>query len=295
MRTPVRCAARGCSCCCWRRSSACRRRASAAGAAAGRREGERALRAVARGRASGWRCRIDSLLADVYWIRAVQHYGGTKLVAAIRTSSYDLLYPLLDLTTSLDPQFNVAYRFGAIFLAEPPPGGPGPAGPGDRAAREGPAGAAAALGVRAGRSASSTTGGSATTRRRPTGSTRGAEIPGAPDWMAPLAAVTLAAGRQPRRRRGSCGSRSLAAAPTRTGSATQAQRRLQQLDAMDQIDALQRGSSQRYAAAQRVAGRRLGRPGARRLSARASASTPTALPYRLEAARRRLARPGRRR
>jgi hypothetical protein len=32
------------------------------------------------------------------------------------------LFPLLDLTTSLDPRFNLAYRFGAIFLAEPAPG-----------------------------------------------------------------------------------------------------------------------------------------------------------------------------
>ena len=36
-----------------------------------------------------------------------------------------LLYPLLDLTTTLDPRFNIAYRFGAIFLAEPYPGGAG--------------------------------------------------------------------------------------------------------------------------------------------------------------------------
>src|SRR5262249_6230127 len=34
-------------------------------------------------------------------------------------------YPLLDLTTSLDPSFNIAYRFGSIFLAEPYPGGAG--------------------------------------------------------------------------------------------------------------------------------------------------------------------------
>ena len=32
---------------------------------------------------------------------------------------------MLDLTTTLDPLFNVAYRFGAIFLAEPYPGGAG--------------------------------------------------------------------------------------------------------------------------------------------------------------------------
>jgi tetratricopeptide (TPR) repeat protein len=36
-----------------------------------------------------------------------------------------LLYPLLDLTTSLDPHFNMAYRFGAIFLSEAYPGGAG--------------------------------------------------------------------------------------------------------------------------------------------------------------------------
>ena len=38
---------------------------------------------------------------------------------------YELLYPLLDLTTSLDTRFNIAYRFGSLFLAEPSPGGPG--------------------------------------------------------------------------------------------------------------------------------------------------------------------------
>ena len=66
----------------------------------------------------------DSLLADLYWIRAVQHYGGTKL-SADPNKQYDLLYPLLDLTTSLDPRVNVAYYIGAVFLAEPFPGGPG--------------------------------------------------------------------------------------------------------------------------------------------------------------------------
>jgi hypothetical protein len=36
-----------------------------------------------------------------------------------------LLYPLLDLVTMLDPRFSVAYRFGAVFLSETPPNGPG--------------------------------------------------------------------------------------------------------------------------------------------------------------------------
>ena len=65
----------------------------------------------------------DAVLADLYWIRAIQHYGGER--GSDRPKRYDLLYPLLDLTTSLDPRFTVAYRFGAIFLMEPYPGGAG--------------------------------------------------------------------------------------------------------------------------------------------------------------------------
>ncbi len=67
---------------------------------------------------------FDGLVADIYWMRALQHFGGTRQARA-STRKYELLYPLLDLTTSLDPYFTVAYRFGSIFLAEPPPGGPG--------------------------------------------------------------------------------------------------------------------------------------------------------------------------
>ena len=67
---------------------------------------------------------FDALAADVYWIRAIQHYGGDRL-AQSSPRRYELLYPLLDITTSLDPYFNIAYRFGAIFLSEAPPGGPG--------------------------------------------------------------------------------------------------------------------------------------------------------------------------
>jgi tetratricopeptide (TPR) repeat protein len=63
------------------------------------------------------------LLADLYWVRALQHFGRERLGQGEKR--YDLLYPLLDLTTTLDPRFIVAYRFGAIFLAEPRPGGAG--------------------------------------------------------------------------------------------------------------------------------------------------------------------------
>ena len=64
----------------------------------------------------------DSLLADIYWTRAVQYYGtrvGTP------GANFDLLWPLLDITTTLDPKLIVAYRFGAIFLSEPGMAGPG--------------------------------------------------------------------------------------------------------------------------------------------------------------------------
>jgi len=67
---------------------------------------------------------FDALAADVYWIRALQHYGGDRR-AAQSGRRYELLYPLLDITTSLDPYFTIAYRFGAIFLAEPYSGGAG--------------------------------------------------------------------------------------------------------------------------------------------------------------------------
>jgi len=68
---------------------------------------------------------FDAVLADVYWIRAIQHYGGDRLSGPRAQTKYRLLFPLLDLTTSLDPFFTVAYRFGAIFLSESPPSGPG--------------------------------------------------------------------------------------------------------------------------------------------------------------------------
>ena len=44
---------------------------------------------------------------------------------AAADADYALLYPLLDITTTLDPLFNIAYRFGAIFLAEAYPAGAG--------------------------------------------------------------------------------------------------------------------------------------------------------------------------
>jgi hypothetical protein len=64
----------------------------------------------------------DPLLADIYWTRAVQYFG--ERVGA-RGATFELLGPLLDITTTLDPHLMVAYRFGAIFLTEPEPAGAG--------------------------------------------------------------------------------------------------------------------------------------------------------------------------
>jgi len=64
----------------------------------------------------------DSLMADIYWTRAVQYYGARF---AKHGAKFDLLWPLLDITTTLDPHLIIAYRFGAVFLSESGAGGAG--------------------------------------------------------------------------------------------------------------------------------------------------------------------------
>ena len=181
---------------------------------------------------------FDAVAADLYWIRAVQHYGRAKLANDPR-QQYELLYPLLDLTTSLDPYFNVAYRFGAIFLAEKPPSGPGRADLAitllEKGLRAQPHRwefaqdlgfvyywwlkdyAAAADWFK-----------------------RGADIPGAPLWLGPMAAVTIAKGGDRATSR-QLWSEIVKSAPEEASWVrTQAELRLQQLAAMDQIDLLER-------------------------------------------------------
>jgi hypothetical protein len=76
---------------------------------------------------SGWLLKklslgYEPLLADVYWTRVVQYYGSR---AHKPGATYQSLWPLLDITTTLDPQLLIAYRFGAVFLSEKPPVGAG--------------------------------------------------------------------------------------------------------------------------------------------------------------------------
>jgi hypothetical protein len=64
----------------------------------------------------------EPLVADIYWTRVVQYYGARAHNAG---ATYESLWPLLDITTTLDPKLMIAYRFGAVFLSEQPPTGPG--------------------------------------------------------------------------------------------------------------------------------------------------------------------------
>ncbi|HET7440837.1 MAG TPA: hypothetical protein VFJ47_05990 [Terriglobales bacterium] len=64
----------------------------------------------------------EGLLADIYWTRAVQYFGR-KLEAY--SNNFNLLPPLLEITTALDPHLIVAYQFGGNFLAPAPPNGAG--------------------------------------------------------------------------------------------------------------------------------------------------------------------------
>ena len=184
-----------------------------------------------------------NLVADVYWMRAVVYYGGKrghyedlKEQGIESTVNYDLLYPLLDLVTTLDPHFMVAYRMGAIFLSEAYPAGPG---------RPDLAVALLQRGIDKdnGRweymedigfvyywwakdyhKASEWFG-------------RAAEAPGAASWLAPLAATTLAEGGD---RHSSRLLWTQLANSDLEWIRRDARWRIQQLDAMDQIDDLNR-------------------------------------------------------
>jgi hypothetical protein len=66
---------------------------------------------------------FEGLAADVYWLRTVQYFGGERLFSGDRR--FELLRPLIEITTTLDPRLEIAYRYGAVFLCEPPPAGAG--------------------------------------------------------------------------------------------------------------------------------------------------------------------------
>jgi tetratricopeptide (TPR) repeat protein len=62
------------------------------------------------------------LMAAVYWTRVVQYFGEKH---RLHQTNLELLWPLLDITTTLDPHLMPAYRFGSMFLSDSPPRGEG--------------------------------------------------------------------------------------------------------------------------------------------------------------------------
>jgi hypothetical protein len=192
-----------------------------------------------------------ALAADGYWIRALQYYGGTKqrlqgqawipepppMLAAPMSGDYSLLYPMLDLATSLDPRFTVAYRFGAVFLAEAQPRGAG---------RPDLAVALLEKGIRAQpdkweymEDAGFVHYWYQHNYRAAAGwFQKASEVPGAPWWLRSLAATTIAQGGDRR------SSRVMWEAIRQSAEIDwlrqDAERRLLQLQALDDIDSLQR-------------------------------------------------------
>lgn len=66
---------------------------------------------------------FNGLLADLYWMQALQYIGNKALNSKEKVDLEDLrplnprlLYPLLDNATDLDPQFTAVYSYGAVVL-----------------------------------------------------------------------------------------------------------------------------------------------------------------------------------
>ncbi len=57
-----------------------------------------------------------SMVADLMWIRATQEFGKEIMSKKKWERKHKFLFPLLDLTVSLDPQYVHAYRFGGLLL-----------------------------------------------------------------------------------------------------------------------------------------------------------------------------------
>jgi len=66
---------------------------------------------------------FENVAADLYWLRTVQYFGGQR--RDVGNKNFDLLEPLLRITVTLDPEFKIAYTYGATFLSEPFPLGAG--------------------------------------------------------------------------------------------------------------------------------------------------------------------------
>ncbi|MDX6692441.1 MAG: hypothetical protein QOF02_44 [Blastocatellia bacterium] len=66
---------------------------------------------------------FGGLVADWYWMRSLQYVGrrviaheGDIQIDDLKPLNLNLLYPLLDTATTLDPQFEAAYEYGGVVL-----------------------------------------------------------------------------------------------------------------------------------------------------------------------------------
>lgn len=66
---------------------------------------------------------FDGLIADYYWMQALQYIGakivkqeGEIMLDDLRSLNPRLLYPMLDNATTLDPDFTAAYEYGSVVL-----------------------------------------------------------------------------------------------------------------------------------------------------------------------------------
>ena len=181
--------------------------------------------------------------------------------------SYDLLYPLLDVATTLDPSFNIAYRFGATFLAEGYPNGPGRPDQAVALLDKGFANNPGKWQYSTTRR-SSTTGRSGLPAGRGTGSPRPRRVPSSPAWMPGLAAFMMGQGGDRRSSRflwqqlRDSGRAATACAKTR-------EFHLQQLDVADVADRLTTLLRQ-YVSRDRRSPHQLRAADSRRLAARAT-------------------------
>lgn len=62
------------------------------------------------------------LMGAIYWTRVVQYFGEKH---RLHQTNLELLWPLLDIATTLDPHLIPAYRFGSPFLSDAQPRGEG--------------------------------------------------------------------------------------------------------------------------------------------------------------------------
>ena len=75
-------------------------------------------------RLRGYVLGADGLVADWYWMRSLQYIGGKIVKQDLNNLNLDdltslnprLLYPMLDISTELDPHLIAAFTYGATVL-----------------------------------------------------------------------------------------------------------------------------------------------------------------------------------